>query len=58
VPETCWASSKIWNKKTSVASSWHFISTYIFTITNPVACIQRSRPIHVICNTFIFHILL
>ena len=28
VPETCWASSKIRNKKTSVASSWHFISTY------------------------------
>ena len=29
VPETCWASNKICNKKTSVASSWHFISTYI-----------------------------
>jgi len=27
VPETCWASNKICNK-TSVASSWHFISTY------------------------------
>jgi hypothetical protein len=27
VPETCWASNKICNKKTSVASSWHFIST-------------------------------
>ena len=26
VPETCWASNKICNK-TSVASSWHFIST-------------------------------
>ena len=29
VPETCWASNKICNKKTSVASSWHFISTYV-----------------------------
>jgi len=28
VPETCWASNKVCNKKTSVASSWHFISTY------------------------------
>jgi hypothetical protein len=29
VPETCWASNKICNKKnSSVASSWHFISTY------------------------------
>ena len=28
VPETCWASSKICNKNSSVASSWHFISTY------------------------------
>ena len=28
VPETCWASNKICNTKTSVASSWHFISTH------------------------------
>jgi hypothetical protein len=28
VPETCWASNKICNKNSSVASSWHFISTY------------------------------
>ena len=27
VPETCRASNKICNKKSSVASSWHFIST-------------------------------
>jgi len=27
VPETCWTSNKNCNK-TSVASSWHFISTY------------------------------
>jgi len=27
VPETCWASNKIWNKN-HVASSWHFISTH------------------------------
>ena len=25
VPETCWASNKICNKNSSVASSWHFI---------------------------------
>jgi len=25
---TCWASNKICNKKTPVAPSWHFISTY------------------------------
>jgi hypothetical protein len=38
VPETCWASNKICNKNSSVASSWHFISTYIsvhfFLISN------------------------
>ena len=28
VPETCWASNKICNKNSFVASSWHFISTY------------------------------
>ena len=28
VPEACWASNKICNKNSSVASSWHFISTY------------------------------
>ena len=28
VPETCWASNKISNKNSSVASCWHFISTY------------------------------
>ena len=28
LPETCWASNKICNKNSSVASSWHFISTY------------------------------
>jgi len=28
VPETCLASNIICNKKTSVASIWHFISTY------------------------------
>jgi hypothetical protein len=28
VPETCWTSNKICNKNSSVASSWHFISTY------------------------------
>jgi hypothetical protein len=28
VPEICWARSKICNKNSSVASSWHFISTY------------------------------
>jgi len=27
VPETCWASNKICNKNSSVASSRHFIST-------------------------------
>ena len=30
VPETGWASNKICNKNLSVASSWHFISTYNF----------------------------
>jgi hypothetical protein len=27
VPKTCWASNRICNKNSSVASSWHFIST-------------------------------
>ena len=30
VPETCWASNKICNKNSSVAPSWHFISTYYY----------------------------
>ena len=33
VPETCWASNKICNKNSSVASSWHFISTYYWRCT-------------------------
>ena len=32
MPETCWASNKICNKKNSVASSWHFISTYLWRL--------------------------
>jgi hypothetical protein len=28
VSETCWANNKICNKNSSVASSWHFISTW------------------------------
>jgi hypothetical protein len=32
VPETWWASNKICNKNSSVASSWHFISTYLYHI--------------------------
>jgi len=28
VPETCWANNKFCSKEPSVASSWHFISTY------------------------------
>ena len=30
VPETCWASNKFCNKNSSVASSWHFLSTHIY----------------------------
>jgi hypothetical protein len=33
VPETCWASNKICNKNSPVASSWHFISTYYWRCT-------------------------
>ena len=36
VPETCWASNKICNKKKSVASSWHFISTYWINVIIPI----------------------
>ena len=32
VPETYWASNKICNKNSSVASSWHFISTSYYGI--------------------------
>jgi hypothetical protein len=28
VLETCWANNKFCNKEPSIASSWHFISTY------------------------------
>jgi hypothetical protein len=43
VPETCWASNKICNKNSSVASSWHFISTY-FTLTlfSPLSLLHVS----------------
>ena len=36
VPETRWASNKICNKNSSVASSWHFISTF-----------GRYSPLHI-----------
>jgi hypothetical protein len=49
VPETCWASNKICNKK-------HLLHLVGILFPNPVACIHRCRPIHVICNIFIFHI--
>ena len=32
MPETCWASNKICNKNSSVASSWHFISTPLILV--------------------------
>jgi hypothetical protein len=41
VPETCWASIKICNKKTSVASSWHFISTYFSNV------LSADKTLHV-----------
>ena len=34
VPETCSASNEIYNKNSSVASSWHFISTLIILYFN------------------------
>ena len=34
VPETCWASNKICNKNSFVASSWHFISKCAMIILN------------------------
>ena len=43
VPETCWASSKICNKNSSVAPSWHFISTtYIVFSTSHMCWLQSS----------------
>jgi hypothetical protein len=42
VPETCWASNKICTKNSSVASSWHFISTccrhILSTVSQEVYC--------------------
>jgi hypothetical protein len=44
VPETCWASNKICNKNSSVASSWHFISTYYRNIFKFIFRHYFSRP--------------
>jgi hypothetical protein len=42
VPKTRWASNKICNKNSSVASSWHFISTYYRRCTVKATSLQRS----------------
>jgi hypothetical protein len=43
VPETCWASSKICNKNSSIASSWHFISTYFHSLETSEAYILYGK---------------
>jgi hypothetical protein len=43
VPETCWASNKICNKNSSVASSWHFISTYYRKCTVKATSNEKVR---------------
>ena len=49
VPETCWASNKICSKKTSVASSWHLISTYHFlmlhyrALCSSLCCLHQTN---------------
>ena len=40
VPEICWARNKICNKNSSVASSWHFISTTTVTTTTVFCCVS------------------
>jgi hypothetical protein len=48
VPETCWTSNKICNKNSSVASSWHFISTY------NINCLDVSYwRLKLICNNYV-----
>jgi len=46
VPETCWANNKFCNNNQSVASSWHFISTYtsiqLYHITNQLLVSYRD----------------
>jgi hypothetical protein len=44
MPETFRASSKICNKNSSVASSWHFISTYCFLCYRCVPQLQTVLP--------------
>ena len=41
MPETCWASNTICNK-TSVASSWHFISTYKVWASYPYSRYEKQ----------------
>ena len=60
VPETCWASNKLCNKNSSVASSWQFISTYyrrctvkttsnIFTVFGYTLSVQAVRFTPALC---------
>jgi hypothetical protein len=43
VPETFWASNNICNKNSSVASSWHFISTYYRRCTVETTSNQQRK---------------
>ena len=45
VPETCWASNKICNKNSSVASSWHFISTVRYIRTQAEHLVHKGNLI-------------
>ena len=54
VPETCWASSKICNKNSSVASVWHFISTYYRRCTvKTTSSLESSNLSDYLCKNYL-----
>jgi hypothetical protein len=51
VPDICWASNKICNKNSSVASSWHFISTYYRRCTVKTTSNHRRKSECIFVNS-------
>jgi hypothetical protein len=58
VSEACWANNKIYNKNSSVASSWHFISRYWSNLsagstarkTKQLVSNMDSNKVHLHCS--------
>ena len=55
VTETCWASNKIYNKNSSVASSWHFISTYYRWCTVKTTSKPHQNVVYTVMIWYVLH---